>query len=67
MVWQFALHMEVVSFLGVKIIFYFVEEPCEKRNPGYPLDSIRQVPQFNKYLVELTEEDRKNQKRKRLY
>ena len=52
------------EFSWSKDHFYFVEEPCEKRNPGYPLDSISIVPQFNKYLVELTEEDRKNQKEK---
>lgn len=39
--------------------FYFVDKPCEKRNQGYPLDSISIVPEFNKYLVELTEEDKK--------
>lgn len=44
--------------------FYFVDKPCEKRNPGYPLDSISIVPEFNKYLVELTEEDKKQYKKK---
>ena len=39
--------------------FYFVDKPCEKRNPGYPLDSISIMPECNKYFVELTEEDRK--------
>ncbi len=39
--------------------FYFIETPSEKRNPGYPLDSITIVPKYNKYLVELTEEERK--------
>lgn len=42
--------------------FYFVDKPCEKRNPGYPLDSISIIPEFNKYLVELTEEDRRKNK-----
>ena len=42
--------------------FYFVDKPCEKRNQGYPLDSISIVPEFNKYLVELTEEDKKRYK-----
>ena len=37
--------------------FYFVETPCEKRNPGYPLDSISIIPEHNKYLVELTKEE----------
>lgn len=30
-----------------------------KRNPGYPLDSITIVPEFDKYLVELTDEEKK--------
>lgn len=37
---------------------YFIDKPCEKRNPGYPLDSISIVPKFNKYLVELTQDDK---------
>ena len=37
--------------------FYFIDKPCEKRNPGYPLDSISILPECNKYFVELTEED----------
>lgn len=44
--------------------FYFVDKPCEKRNQGYPLDSISIVPEFNKYFVELTEEDKKQYKKK---
>ena len=37
---------------------YLVNKPCEKRNPGYPLDSISIMPECNKYFVDLTEEDR---------
>ncbi|MCI9177504.1 MAG: hypothetical protein HFJ28_02765 [Clostridia bacterium] len=44
--------------------FYFVDKPCEIRNQGYPLDSITIVPQFNKYLVELTQEDKKQYEQK---
>ena len=44
--------------------FYFVDKPCEKRNPGYPLDSMTIVPEFNKYLVELTEEDKVKYKKR---
>ena len=44
--------------------FYFVDTPSENRNPGYPLDSISIIPEFNKYLVDLTEEE-KNQYRKK--
>ena len=42
--------------------FYFIENPSNKRNPGYPLDSISIIPEFNKYLVELTGEERRNYK-----
>lgn len=38
--------------------FYFLDTPCKMRNPGYPLDSIAFVPEHNKYLVELTKEER---------
>ena len=44
--------------------FYFVDKPCEKRNPGYPLDSMTIVPEFNKYLVELTEADKVKYKKR---
>lgn len=47
------------EYTWCKSEFYFVEKQCEKRNPGYPLDSISIVPKYNKYLVELTEEDKK--------
>ena len=38
--------------------FYFIDKACEKRNPGYPLDSIAIVPKYNKYLVELNEQEK---------
>ena len=38
--------------------FYFVDKPSEKRNPGYPLDSISIIPECNKYFVDLTNEDK---------
>ena len=40
-----------------------MNKPCEKRNPGYPLDSMTIVPEFNKYLVELTEKDKMKYKK----
>lgn len=43
--------------------FYFVDTASTKRNPGYPLDSIAIIPEFNKYLVELTEEEKHSNKR----
>ena len=42
--------------------FYFVDKPCKRRNPGYPLDSISIMPECNKYFVDLTEEDRNKNK-----
>ena len=54
----------VNKFSWSKDLFYFVDKPCEKRNPGYPLDSITIVPEFNKYLAELTEEDKEVYKKK---
>lgn len=42
--------------------FYFVDKPSEKRNPGYPLDSISVMSDSNKYFVDLTKEDREKNK-----
>ncbi len=44
--------------------FYLVDKPCEKRIPGYPLDSISIIPEYNKYFLELTEEEKKQYKKK---
>ncbi len=44
--------------------FYFVDKPCQTRIEGYPLDSISIMPEFNKYFTELTEEDKKQYKKK---
>lgn len=38
--------------------FYFVDKPSEKKNPGYPLDSISIMPDSNKYFVDLTKEEK---------
>ncbi len=43
--------------------FYFIDTPCERRNPGYPLDSISIMPECNKYFVDLTEDDRNEDKK----
>lgn len=37
---------------------YFVAEPSENINHGYPLSSITFVPEFNKYSIDLTEEEK---------
>ena len=44
--------------------FYLVDKPCEKRNPGYPLDSISVMPENNQYWLELTDEQKKKSKEK---
>ena len=49
---------EAKQYTCSKDHFYFVDKPSEKRNPGYPLDSISIMPEFNKYFVELTQEEK---------
>ena len=49
---------EAKKYTWNKSNFYFIDTPSKKRNPGYPLDSIAIIPEFNKYLVELTEEEK---------
>lgn len=39
--------------------FYLVEKASENRNPGYPLNSIAIIPEFNKYLVDLSPEEKR--------
>ena len=41
-----------------KFNFVLIDKASEKRNLGYPLDSITIVPQYNKYLVELTKQEK---------
>ena len=48
----------VKEYTWSKDAFYFVDKPCEERNIGYPLDSIAVLPKFNKYLSELTKEEK---------
>ena len=42
--------------------FYLIDKPSQKRNPGYPLDSISIMPECNKYFVDLTDEDKNKNK-----
>ena len=37
--------------------FYIVDTPSNKRNTGYPLDSISVIPELNKYFVDLSKEE----------
>lgn len=45
--------------------FYMVDKVAQKRNPGYPLNSVSIYPEFNKYFVDMTPEDNEKNKRNR--
>ena len=48
---------ETKTYCFNKSKFYLVNIESKKRHPGYPLDSISIIPEFNKYLTDLTEEE----------
>lgn len=50
---------EVKTYSFNKNKFYLVDKVSPKRHPGYPLDSISIIPEFNKYLTDLTKEESK--------
>ncbi len=52
----------VSEFTWSKDDFYLVCKPSEKRNIGYPLDSISVIPENGKYFVDLVKKD--NEKKK---
>ena len=54
----------VSKFTWSKDDFYLVEKPIEKRNVGYPLDSISVIPETGKYFAELVERKNKKYKKK---
>ena len=49
---------EKKEYTWSKSNFYFVDTPCETRTLGYPLDSIAIIPEFDKYLSELSKEEK---------
>ena len=51
-IYDVSLHMFVYER---KVIF--VDKVSNKRNPGYPLDSITITPEYNKYTVDLTDQE----------
>ena len=53
---------EVKEYTWSKSHFYFIDKPCNKRNPGYPLDSITIVPEYDKYYLDLTNEEKESYK-----
>lgn len=54
----------VKNYSWTKDRFYFVDKPSKERNPGYPLESISVIPEFDKYAVELNEEEKEFYKKK---
>lgn len=48
---------ETKTYSFAKNKFYLVDTESKKRHPGYPLDSISIIPEFNKYLTDLTERE----------
>ena len=56
---------ETKTYTWCKDHFYFVDRPSDKRNPGYPLDSISIIPEFDKYFVELTDEEKTDYKKEK--
>lgn len=46
--------LDYYNFVSKKIL---TSNACQKRNEGYPLGSISIVPEYNKYSVELTDEE----------
>ncbi len=38
--------------------FYIIENPSDKRNPGYPMDSISIDKRLDKYFVDITSEEK---------
>ena len=54
----------VSKFTWSKDDFYLVDKPIEKRNIGYPLDSISVIPESGKYFAELVEKKDEKYKKK---
>lgn len=54
----------ISKFTWCKDDFYLVDKPIEKRNVGYPLDSISVVPESGKYFAELVENNDEKYKKK---
>ena len=53
---------EAKQYTWSKDNFYFVDKPSNKITPGYPLNSISIMPENNKYFVDLTPEEKSNNK-----
>lgn len=55
---------EAKEYSFSKSNFYLVDKPCERRNLGYPLDSISVIPESGQYWLELTEEQKLEKQKK---
>ena len=53
---------DIKEYSWSKSHFYLIDKPSEKRNLGYPLDSISIMAATGKYFVDLTKEDREKDK-----
>lgn len=53
---------ETREYSFCKSNFYLVDKPCKERRIGYPLDSISVHAETNKYWLELTEEEKRQDK-----
>ncbi|MEG1705602.1 MAG: non-canonical purine NTP pyrophosphatase [Clostridia bacterium] len=53
----------VKTFTYSRSSFYFIDKPSDKKHEGYPLDSIAIIPEYNKYLTELTEKENEEYKK----
>ena len=50
------------TYTWTKEGIYLVDKVCKKISTGYPLDSITKNTKNNKYLVEITEEEKETMK-----
>lgn len=55
-------HHKEFTYTWSKEDFYIVDKSSDKRESGYPLNSISINKKLNKYFTELTDEDKRNQK-----
>lgn len=53
---------EEYEYTWYKDDIYMVSEVSKKRNPGYPLNSITKSRKLDKYLVDMTDEDKEKTK-----
>lgn len=55
---------EIKTFEYVRDEFFLINKQSSVINEGYPLDSLTIIPEFNKYLSDLTEEELKKYKQR---